>query len=66
MLMIVALALASSPACVDVKRECRACTTANGKQRCSNAGIACQPLKRICRPKTEAISPDQPASTRGR
>jgi hypothetical protein len=54
MLFIMALALASPQACTEVKRECRVCTTAAGKKRCSNIGIACQPSIRICRPKGKA------------
>lgn len=51
MLMIVALMLAAPQNCTVVKQQCRACTSSNGKQLCSNIGIACQPSIRICRPK---------------
>ncbi|MBM7406744.1 MULTISPECIES: hypothetical protein [Sphingomonas] len=49
-MLAVALALLASPqSCVEVQQQCRACTTVAGRQQCSNIGIACQPVRRICR-----------------
>jgi hypothetical protein len=53
MVLMLALLLAAPQECVDTRRECRACTTTDGKQRCSNPGIACQPLTRLCRPNAD-------------
>jgi hypothetical protein len=65
MLWMMTLALASPQACTEVKRECRACTTAAGKKRCSNIGIASQPSIRICRPKGEARPTKRPPKAAG-
>jgi len=51
MLLMMLMLLAAPEACVDVKQQCRACTFSDGKQRCSNIGIACQPSRRICQPQ---------------
>ncbi len=61
MLITVAVLLASAQTCTDVKRECRACAVTNGKRRCSNIAIACQPSVRVCEPKIN--SPSAPVST---
>jgi len=60
MFLTLALLLAAPQGCVDTKRECRACTMTDGKQRCSNPGIACQPLTRICRPKNDMAAAERP------
>lgn len=60
MLIPIILSLVASQACVDVKQECRACTTIGGKPVCSTPGIACQPLQRICRASRDG----KPASDR--
>ena len=60
MFLTLTLLLTAPQGCIDTKRECRACTTTDGKQRCSNAGIACQPLTRICRPKNETAAAERP------
>lgn len=51
MLLTLAILLAAPGGCVEVKQQCRACTSSDGKQRCSHTGIACQPSRRICQPK---------------
>jgi hypothetical protein len=49
-MLAVALAFLAGPqSCTEVQQQCRACTVAAGRQQCSNIGIACQPVKRICR-----------------
>jgi hypothetical protein len=60
MFLTFTLLLAAPPGCIDTKRECRACTITDGKQRCSNPGIACQPLARICRPKGDMTAAEWP------
>ena len=60
MLMTIVLSLAAPQTCVDVKQQCRACTTIGGKPVCSTPGIACQPLQRICRASLDG----KPASDR--
>lgn len=37
---VLALTAAAPPGCTDVRQECRACTTRDGKRVCSNIGIA--------------------------
>jgi hypothetical protein len=64
MFLTFALLLAAPQGCIDTKRECRACTTADGKQRCSNPGIACQPLTRICRPKGDMTAAERPKAAK--
>jgi len=51
MLMTFALLVAGAQNCSEVKQQCRTCVLSNGKQQCSNIGIACQPSLRLCRPK---------------
>ena len=63
MLMAFALLFAASQACTDVRQQCRACTVRVGKQICSNIGIACQPLVRVCRPESAAAT-SNPAALR--
>jgi hypothetical protein len=50
MLAVVLALLAGPQSCTEVQQQCRACTIVAGRQQCSNIGIACQPVKRICRP----------------
>ncbi|MBB5728918.1 hypothetical protein [Sphingomonas prati] len=64
MLLTLALMLATPQLCTEVKRECRACTTVDGKRTCSNVGTACQPSTRICRPKATATPADRPKTTK--
>jgi hypothetical protein len=51
MLLTLVMLLAAPDGCVDVKQQCRACTSSDSKQGCSNIGIACQPSRRICQPE---------------
>lgn len=51
MLLALVLSFAATERCVEVKQQCRACATIDGKQRCSNIGIACQPSARLCKPE---------------
>jgi hypothetical protein len=53
MLAIALALLASSQSCTEVQQQCRACKVVAGRQTCSTVGIACQPVKRICRPAGE-------------
>jgi hypothetical protein len=55
MLITLALMLAAPQGCTEVKQQCRACASSDGKQRCSNIGIACQPSLRVCRPKEDRM-----------
>jgi len=64
MFLTFALLLAAPQGCIDTKRECRACTITDGKQRCSNPGIACQPLTRICRPKSDMTVAERPKAAK--
>lgn len=64
MLVMMALMLASPQGCTDVKRECRACMAADGQRRCSNIGIACQPVVRICRGKDRKVSAGRSVATK--
>lgn len=59
MFLTLSLLLAAPQGCIDEKQECRACTTTKGKQHCSNPGIACQPLVRICRPKHDMAAAER-------
>ncbi len=49
MLLTFLLMAATPPGCTEVKQQCRACTTRDGKPQCSTIGIACQPVVRVCR-----------------
>ncbi|RXZ35021.1 hypothetical protein EO081_05065 [Sphingomonas desiccabilis] len=49
MLAVVLALLAGPQSCIEVQQQCRACATGAGRQQCSNIGIACQPVRRICR-----------------
>jgi hypothetical protein len=60
MVVFLALALASSQICTDVKQQCQACTSSHGTQRCSNIGIACQSSIRVCQPKDATKLPTRP------
>ena len=51
MLLSLMMLLSAPAGCIDVKQQCRACVIREGKQRCSNIGIACQPSLRVCKPK---------------
>lgn len=53
--LALALTAAAPPGCTDVRQECRACTTRDGKRVCSNIGIACQPSIRICHAKAKPV-----------
>jgi hypothetical protein len=64
MVLMLALLLAAPQGCIDTRRECRACTTTDGKQRCSNPGIACQPLTRLCRPNTDMAAAERPKTAK--
>lgn len=64
MFLMLALLLTAPQGCTDTKRECRACTTTDGKQHCSNPGIACQPLTRICRPRHDVVAAERPKTMR--
>ncbi len=66
MLATLALLLVSPQRCTDIKRECRACTAASGKQRCSNIGIACQPVARLCHPKDAKTPVGRPRAAKPR
>ncbi|MFZ3483318.1 hypothetical protein [Sphingomonas sp. 3-13AW] len=63
-MLLVVLALLGSPQnCTEVQQQCRACTVVAGRQQCSNIGIACQPVKRICRP-ADKTAKQEPAKAR--
>ncbi len=50
-LTLLALAAQNATELLDVfQKACRVCTVVDGKQRCSNVGIGCQLVKRVCRP----------------
>lgn len=66
MLVALALLLASTQACEDIRKECRICPASGDKSRCSNIGIACQPSIRICRRSNGAIPPDRPKTMKRR
>jgi len=65
MLLTVAMLLAAPERCVDVKQQCRACTSSNSRQRCSNTGIACQPSSRICQPNVAIPVSDRAKGDKG-
>ncbi len=52
MILLTLALLGTTPSCTDTRQICRACWMVNGKQACSTPGIACQPLRRVCRPNT--------------
>ncbi|MFV1917834.1 hypothetical protein VPH46_00225 [Sphingomonas sp. MJ1 (PH-R8)] len=64
MLAVVLALLASPQSCVEVQQQCRACTTVAGRQQCSNIGIACQPVRRICRAPDKRQTPATPPKER--
>lgn len=55
MLISVLAILASSPTCTDVPHQCRACKIDGTVKRCSNIGIACQPVVRVCKPIKDSV-----------
>ncbi|MCC2975783.1 hypothetical protein LK533_03715 [Sphingomonas sp. PL-96] len=61
MLAIVVALLAGSQSCTEVPQQCRACKVVARRQTCSTVGIACQPVKRICRPADKPVA-QTPAS----
>jgi hypothetical protein len=58
MLFLTLALVSASPACTDIKQQCRACPTTGSAKGCSTVGIACQPRRRICEP----ASPPKPAA----
>jgi hypothetical protein len=60
MLATLVLLLLAPRQCTDVKRECRTCTVVEGKRRCSNIGIACQPTARLCYAREKNAPVDRP------
>ncbi len=50
MIAILVSLLAASPACAEVRQQCRACPRGAAIARCSTPGIACQPVVRVCTP----------------
>jgi len=64
MFVTMALTLATTTSCTDVKRVCRACPVGENITRCSTIGIACQPSIRICRPKVNAAAKQRRSVTR--
>lgn len=60
MLTTLALLFAAPQSCADIREQCRACTESSAKQHCSNIGIACQPVVRICRARNGAAVPSRP------
>ena len=57
MLMALALVLAATQSCNDVRTECRTCPVGGDKRLCSNIGFACQPKIRTCRPRSGTTPP---------